>query len=77
VLLLSHVVEATYALRLFQERAEGFGYLLKDRVLEIDDFLDAVRRVAKGGDGGRPGGRRAAHRPSERQRARGALAARA
>jgi DNA-binding NarL/FixJ family response regulator len=49
VLLLSHVVEATYALRLFQERAEGFGYLLKDRVLEIDDFLDAVRRVAKGG----------------------------
>jgi DNA-binding NarL/FixJ family response regulator len=49
VLLLSHVVEATYALRLFQERADGFGYLLKDRVLEIDDFLDAVRRVAKGG----------------------------
>jgi DNA-binding NarL/FixJ family response regulator len=49
VLLLSHVVEATYALRLFQENAEGFGYLLKDRVLEIDDFLDAVRRVAKGG----------------------------
>jgi DNA-binding NarL/FixJ family response regulator len=49
VLLLSHVVEATYALRLFRERAEGFGYLLKDRVLEIDDFLDAVRRVAKGG----------------------------
>jgi DNA-binding NarL/FixJ family response regulator len=49
VLLLSHVVEATYALRLFHERAEGFGYLLKDRVLEIDDFLDAVRRVAKGG----------------------------
>jgi serine/threonine-protein kinase len=49
VLLLSHVVEANYALRLFQERAEGFGYLLKDRVLEIDDFLDAVRRVAKGG----------------------------
>ena len=49
VLLLSHVVEATYALRLFQERADGFGYLLKDRVLEIDDFLDSVRRVAKGG----------------------------
>ena len=40
--------------RLFSERPEGFGYLLKDRVLEIDDFLDAVRRVGKGGDGDRP-----------------------
>ena len=49
VLLLSQVVEARRALRLFSERAEGFGYLLKDRVLEIDDFLDAVRRVARGG----------------------------
>ena len=49
VLLLSQVVEARRALRLFSERPEGFGYLLKDRVLEIDDFLDAVRRVARGG----------------------------
>jgi DNA-binding NarL/FixJ family response regulator len=49
VLLLSQVVEATHALALVSERPEGFGYLLKDRVLEIDDFLDAVRRVAKGG----------------------------
>ena len=27
----------------------GFGYLLKDRVLDVDDFLDAARRVAEGG----------------------------
>jgi DNA-binding NarL/FixJ family response regulator len=49
VLLLSQVVEATHALALVSERPEGFGYLLKDRVLEIDDFLDAVRRVGRGG----------------------------
>jgi DNA-binding NarL/FixJ family response regulator len=49
VLLLSQVIEATHALALISERPEGFGYLLKDRVLEIDDFLDAVRRVGKGG----------------------------
>jgi len=49
VLVLSQVIEAAHAMRLFSERPEGFGYLLKDRVLEIDDFLDAVRRVGKGG----------------------------
>ncbi|HLF68805.1 MAG TPA: response regulator transcription factor [Gaiellaceae bacterium] len=49
ILLLSQVVEATHALALVSERPEGFGYLLKDRVLEIDDFLEAVRRVGKGG----------------------------
>ena len=49
VLLLSQVIEATHALALVSESAEGFGYLLKDRILEIDDFLDAVRRVGKGG----------------------------
>jgi DNA-binding NarL/FixJ family response regulator len=49
VLLLSQVIEATHALALVSESAEGFGYLLKDRVLEIDDFLDAVRRVGRGG----------------------------
>lgn len=36
-------------LRLIGERAEGVGYLLKDRVADVEDFLDAVRRVAKGG----------------------------
>lgn len=49
VLLLSQVVEAQSALQLFRESPEGFGYLLKDRVLEVDDFLDAVRHVANGG----------------------------
>ena len=49
VLMLSQVVEATHAVDLFSERPEGFGYLLKDRVLEIDEFLESVRRVGKGG----------------------------
>ena len=49
VLLLSQVVEATFALRLFSESPAGFGYLLKDRVLDVDDFVEAVRRVARGG----------------------------
>ena len=49
VLLLSQVIEARHALALVSQRPDGFGYLLKDRVLEIDDFLDAVRRVGRGG----------------------------
>jgi DNA-binding NarL/FixJ family response regulator/class 3 adenylate cyclase len=49
VLLLSQVIEAERVLGLFQESPERFGYLLKDRVLEIDDFVEAVRRVARGG----------------------------
>jgi len=49
VLMLSQVVEPQHALRLFGDRAEGFGYLLKDRVLDIDEFVDAVKRVARGG----------------------------
>ena len=49
ILLLSQIVEAAHAPALFSEHPEGFGYLLKDRVLEIDDFLEAVRRVGRGG----------------------------
>jgi DNA-binding NarL/FixJ family response regulator len=49
VLLLSQVVEAHHALKLLSEYPHGFGYLLKDRVLAIDDFLQAVNRVAGGG----------------------------
>jgi DNA-binding NarL/FixJ family response regulator len=49
ILLLSQVIESRRVLGLFQESPAGFGYLLKDRVLEIDDFLDAVRRVGRGG----------------------------
>jgi DNA-binding NarL/FixJ family response regulator len=49
VLMLSQIVEPQHALRLFGERPEGFGYLLKNRVLDIDDFVEAVKRVARGG----------------------------
>jgi DNA-binding NarL/FixJ family response regulator len=49
VLVLSNVVEARRALTLFSERPEGFGYLLKDRVLALDEFFESVRRVARGG----------------------------
>lgn len=48
VLVLSQVVEPKHAFDLFRERPEGFGYLLKDRVLEIDGFLESVRRVGRG-----------------------------
>jgi DNA-binding NarL/FixJ family response regulator len=49
VLLLSQVVEAQHALKLFSDQPGGFGYLLKDRVLVIPDFIESVRRVAAGG----------------------------
>lgn len=49
IILLSQYVEATAAMDLFQDNPEGIGYLLKDRVLQIDNFLDAVRRVVAGG----------------------------
>jgi DNA-binding NarL/FixJ family response regulator len=49
VLILSQVVETKHALDLFSEWPEGFGYLLKDRVARIDDFIDALRRVGEGG----------------------------
>jgi len=49
VLVLSQYVEAEYAMELLADNAEGVGYLLKDRVADIDDFLAAVQRVAQGG----------------------------
>ena len=49
VLVLSQYVETGYALALLQESAEGVGYLLKDRVSDVDEFAAAVRRVAEGG----------------------------
>jgi DNA-binding NarL/FixJ family response regulator len=49
VLILSQHLEAHYALRLINERPRGAGYLLKDRVLDIDQFIDGVRRVGDGG----------------------------
>ncbi len=49
VMMLSQDVETRVALTLMEEQPNGFGYLLKDRVLAIDDFLDAVERVGRGG----------------------------
>jgi DNA-binding NarL/FixJ family response regulator len=49
VLVLSQYVETEYAMELLAEGAEGVGYLLKDRVSDIDEFAAAVRRVAEGG----------------------------
>jgi DNA-binding NarL/FixJ family response regulator len=49
VLVLSQYVDAGYALELLQESAEAVGYLLKDRVSNVDDFTSAVRRVGEGG----------------------------
>jgi len=49
VLVLSQHIEATYAMELLGRSAEGVGYLLKDRVLDVADFVAAVRRVGQGG----------------------------
>jgi DNA-binding NarL/FixJ family response regulator len=49
VLVLSQYVEPLYARELLADRAGGVGYLLKDRVSQVAQFLDALRRVAGGG----------------------------
>jgi DNA-binding NarL/FixJ family response regulator len=49
VLVLSQYVEPAYAMELLSESAEGVGYLLKDRVSNVAEFADAVRRVGDGG----------------------------
>jgi len=49
VLVLSAYVEDAYAMQLVADSAEGVGYLLKDRVADVDGFVEAVRRVADGG----------------------------
>ena len=49
VLVLSQYVEEAYALDLLSESTERTGYLLKDRIADIETFTDAVRRVASGG----------------------------
>jgi DNA-binding NarL/FixJ family response regulator/class 3 adenylate cyclase len=71
VLVLSQYVEPTYAMELLAESAEGVGYLLKDRVADVDEFAAAVRRVAQGGSALDPAlvtqlvGRRREHDPLE------------
>jgi DNA-binding NarL/FixJ family response regulator len=49
VLVLSQYVEQLYAAELLATAAGGVGYLLKDRVSRVDEFVDALRRVAAGG----------------------------
>ncbi|WP_433281899.1 response regulator [Micromonospora sp. CA-244673] len=46
VLVLSQYVERRYAAKLLADRSEGVGYVLKDRVAQVEDFLDALNRVA-------------------------------
>lgn len=49
VLVLSQHVEPALALELLGESAEGLGYLLKDRLADVDELASAVRRIARGG----------------------------
>jgi DNA-binding NarL/FixJ family response regulator len=51
VLVLSQYVEERYAGDLIESGAEGVGYLLKDRIADVGDFVAAVRQVAGGGPG--------------------------
>ncbi|MEV4350756.1 response regulator transcription factor [Actinoplanes sp. NPDC049596] len=48
VLVLSQYVEKRYASQLLADRSDGVGYVLKDRVAQVEDFLDALDRVAAG-----------------------------
>jgi len=78
ILVLSQYVERTYAAELLSDGRGGVGYLLKDRVADVRDFVDAVRRVADGGTaldpeavtqllGGRDGGPLDELTPRERE----------
>src|SRR5205814_3174290 len=49
VLVLSQYVEVGLAMKLLADSADGVGYLLKDRVSDVTEFIAAVRRVADGG----------------------------
>jgi DNA-binding NarL/FixJ family response regulator len=76
ILMLSQFRDEAYALDLIGENAQGVGYLLKDRVADVDSFADAVRRVAAGGSALDPEivalmvGRRRKHDPLEALTAR-------
>ena len=78
VLVLSQYVEQTFAAELLADGRGGVGYLLKDRVADPRDFVEAVRRVARRRHGARPrGGRPARSAAAPRRPARRAHAARA
>src|SRR6204780_866586 len=54
ILVLSQYVEERYAADLLSANTSSIGYLLKDRVADVAEFLEALRRVAAGGAGGGP-----------------------
>ncbi|GAA3006943.1 hypothetical protein GCM10017559_31130 [Streptosporangium longisporum] len=60
VLVLSAYVEQAFATELLAQGGSGLGYLLKERVGRVEEFLTALHRVADGGDGHRSGRGRAA-----------------
>jgi DNA-binding NarL/FixJ family response regulator len=76
VLVLSQYAEAHHAMQLIEQGTRGVGYLLKDRIVEVRDVVDAVRRVADGGSVIDPEvvaelvGRRRAQSPVDRLTAR-------
>jgi len=76
ILILSQFYEEDYAVELIGDRPEGVGYLLKERVGDVDAFVDAVERVAAGGSAldpevvGRMLGRRRGDGPLESLSAR-------
>jgi DNA-binding NarL/FixJ family response regulator len=49
VLVLSHYIAEAAAIELMRDGAEGVGYLLKDRVYDLEHFVDSLRRIAEGG----------------------------
>lgn len=49
VLVLSQYIEPDYALRLFEDGSDGLGYLLKERVGDVDQLVEGLKRVAEGG----------------------------
>jgi DNA-binding NarL/FixJ family response regulator len=49
ILVVSQYVELTYATELLSDGRGGVGYLLKDRIMDVKEFVEAVRRVAEGG----------------------------
>ena len=78
LLMLSQYVEERYAVDLIAGDSRGIGYLLKDRVADVDEFLEALRRVAIGRRGAGPRGRHPAARAlGQAGPARAALPARA
>lgn len=74
--MLSQHVAREYATELLGSETTGIGYLLKDRITEIDGFLDAVRRVSGGGTVIDPAVVRALLRAPDQRRAVGRLSPR-